>query len=667
MIAGCRTLLPADSSLHQDGMSLNRQDAAMAEALANYGMGVLREEERDPAAVSNYLRAVELEPGLTALYLRVAAQHIRQGNKDRAIAVMEEACRANPGSAEAAVILSQIYQIINRPEEARKAAQRAIEIAPENHKGYIQLASLYIAGQDEKKAESVLRGALARVKDQLPVLRILGDLHAQQIGTAGAASPDFQEAVSFYEKAVDFPADDLSSVYLQRLGDLYLAGRQVDKALDCFQKAAVHDADNIQIQQKLALCYVALGNKEKALESLKNIAGHEPQSPEIYYYLSELYDSLGDKARAIENLKAAREAEPSNPKSYLKLALIYLRDNPQKAKEVLQDGLKRLPKERLFLEILVQIYLYNHQFSEALGLFAQMQDNLPSDDSILRDPRFYIHYGIAAQQCRLIDKSAALYAQALEMDPSSLEARVRLASLYVWMKEPEEAFALMEDAVLAHPADPATLFFFAVISSRAGEYKQAAAAFRIIEGLVKNQPDRGAVALDTSFYFNYGAACERSGEFDMAEKLLVKAISLDPKNSDAFNYLAYMWAEKDMHLEQALDYAHQAIEFEPDNGAYLDTLGWVLFKQGKYGEALECIQNALVLMPDDPTILDHFGDTLARMGRENQALAAWKQGFQRDVSNMSLERKLREHGIDVERLRKESKTDTRPPPDLDDF
>lgn len=669
LMAGCRTpsLSTNNSSRYQSGVSISRRDAAMAGALANYGMGVLREGQRDAGAVSNYLRAVELEPGFTSLYLRVAVQYIRQGNKDKAIAIMEEACRANPRSTDTAVLLSQVYQVINQPEGARKAAQRAIKIDPENHKGYIQLASLYIAGQDEKKAGLVLREALDKVKDQLPVLRMLGDLHAQQIRGFDTIASNLKEAIFFYEKAVAFPTDDLSSTYLQRLGDLYLANRQADKALGCFQKIAIHDADNIQIQQKLVLCYVAMGNKEKALESLKNIAGQEPQSPDLYYYLGELYDSLGDQEHAMENLKAARDAEPSNPKSYLKMAVIHLRDNPKKAKEVLQDGLKRLPKERLFLEILAQIYLQNRQFSEALILFEQMQSNLSPDDSILRDPRFYIHYGIAAQQCRLIERAVMLYSQALEMDPTSLEARARLATLYIWMKKPEEALELMEDAVSANPDDAAIWFFYAIISNRAGEYKQAAAAFRIIEELVKTLPDHGAAALDTLFYFNYGAACERSGDYEMAEKLLLKAITLNPANSDAFNYLAYMWAEKGINLDQALVYIQHALDFEPDNGAYLDTLGWILFKQGDYEKALEYIQNALILMPDDPTVLDHLGDVLARMGRENQAREAWQQSFQRDSSNVSLERKLRERGIDVEQLRKDSKANTKPPPDLDDL
>jgi len=663
-MAGCRTIsLPADN--YQSSAAVNRRNAVMADALANYGMGVLREGQRDAGAVSNYLRAVELEPELTALYLRVAVQYIRRGDNAKAIAIMEEACRCNPKSMEAVLLLSQIYQVINQPDGARKAAHQAVNLDPKNNKGYLQLASLAIGDKDEKKAVQILGQALDKVTDPLPVLRLLGDLHAQQIRSSPANSSALKEAISYYEKSAAFPTDDLSMGYLQKLGDLYIINNQMDKALGCFQKIAVHDPDNVQIQQKLVLCHVALGNKEKALELLKKIAGEEPQSPDLYYYLGELYDSLGDKEHAIANFKAARDADPSNPKSYLKMAGIHLRDDPQKAKEILQDGLKRLPKERLFLEILVQIYMRNHQFHEALALFDQMQTSLSPNDSILIDPRFYVHYGTAAQECRLIEKAITLYSKALELDPSLMDTRVRLAVLYIWTKDKEEAFALMEDAIRFAPNDAAAWFFYAVISSRAEEYKQAAGAFKTAEEMAKKLPDHGAAALDTSFYFNYGAACERSGDFETAEKLLLKAINLNPDNGDAFNYLAYMWAEQGVNLDQALDYINDALDIDPDNGAYLDTLGWILFKSERAGEALEFIQNAHAMIPDDPTILDHLGEVLLKLDRQDEAVAAWKQGFLSDTSNIILERKLREHGIDVEELRKNTKPNN-PPPAMDE-
>lgn len=661
-LTGCATLPPsAGPRADSQDLGLSAQNAVMAEALANYGMGVLREGQRDAGSVSNYLRVVELEPGLSAIYLRAAVQHIRRGEHEQAIAVMRKAGRANPNSAEAFLALSQIYQIVNRRPEARAAAEQAIAVEPKNYKGYIQLASLYIADQDEENAKKILRRALAKVAEQLPALRMLGDLHVQHIRAISSSTADIKEAIYFYEKAAAWPTDDLTLVYLQRLGDLYLINRQADKALACFQKIALHDPDNLQTQQKLALCYVAVGDREQALATLRTIAGQESPSSDLYYYLGELYDSLGDREHAIESYQAAREVEPANPKSYLKMAGIHLRDNPQKAREVLLEGLRRLPKERLFLEILAQIYLRNQQYQEALTLFRQMQKNLAADDPIFQDARFYMHYGIAAQQCRLADLAMLLYAKAIEIDPHSLEARLRLATLEIWRQNPEEALALMEEPLLTNPRDAAAWFFYAVINNRAERYPEAAAAFKETEALAKLFADGGTAALDAAFYFNYGAACERSGDYAKAEMLLAKAIRLDPENGEAFNYLAYMWAEKGVKLDQAREYVGQALDLEPDNGAYLDTLGWILFKEQKYEPALEYIQNACALLPDDPTVLDHLGDALARAGQAPAALEAWKKSFQFDSTNAALEKKLREHGVDLEALRRNLKPARKPP------
>ena len=663
LMVGCRTApIPDDyHEPHQTVTAISQRNAVMADALANYGMGILREGLRDGGAVSNYLRAAELEPELTSLYLRVAVQYIRRGDNKKAIAIMEEACRRNRKSMEAFFLLSQIYQIVNKSDKARKAARKAIALGPNENKGYLQLAALLIAGKDKTAAIQVLRQGLDKASNPLPILRLLGDLHAQQIQPLVKKTKDLNKAIKYYEKAVGFPIDDLSTAYLQKLGDLYIINKQIDKALACFQKVALYAPDNLQILQKLALCHVAMGNKDKALGLLKKIAGREPQSPGIYYYLGELYDTLGDKDHAIENFKAARDAEPSNPKSYLKLAVIHLRDNPQKAKEVIQDGLKHLPKEKLFLEILVQIYMRNHQYNEALTLFHQIQSSLLPDDPMLADPRFYINYGIAAQQCLLVDKAIDLYAKALEIDPSLLDTRVRLANLHLWNKDKEEAFSLIETAILAAPDNFIPWFYYAIISLRAKEYKQATAAFKIAERIAIKLPGDGAEVLDTSFYFNYGAVCERSGDYKTAEKLFVKSIDCNPENSDAYNYIAYMWAEKGVNLDNALDYVNHALEIEPDNAAYLDTIGWILFKKGNHEKALDFIRNAHVMMPGDPTILDHLGDVLAGLNREKMALQAWIKSFQADSSNLSVKKKLRDRGVDLNKLHPNTKPDINPP------
>ena len=115
-----------------------------------------------------------------------------------------------------------------------------------------------------------------------------------------------------------------------------------------------------------------------------------------------------------------------------------------------------------------------------------------------------------------------------------------------------------------------------------------------------------------------------------------------------------MWAEKGINLEKALDYVSHALDLEPDNGAFIDTLGWIYFKQKKYQQALDQIQSALYFMPDDPTIVEHLGDILATLNNEQEAISWWKRSYLINPANKALEDKMRKHGVNIDELKQEA-------------
>ena len=160
--------------------------------------------------------------------------------------------------------------------------------------------------------------------------------------------------------------------------------------------------------------------------------------------------------------------------------------------------------------------------------------------------------------------------------------------------------------------------------------------------------------LDASFYFWYAAACEREGQFEKAEQLFMKCLDIDPQHAEAYNYLAYMWAEKGVKLDQALDYIRRALKLNPKSGAFIDTLGWIYYMNGQYKEALEQINYAAEIIPDDPTIVDHLGDVLYKLGGEKQALPHWERSFVLDPENAKVAEKLFQHGADLDALRKQA-------------
>jgi len=128
-------------------------------------------------------------------------------------------------------------------------------------------------------------------------------------------------------------------------------------------------------------------------------------------------------------------------------------------------------------------------------------------------------------------------------------------------------------------------------------------------------------------YFVRGQALERAKEWDRAEPDFLKALDLRPDQPIVLNYLGYSWVDQGIHLSRARRMIERAVEQRPQDGAIVDSLGWVLFRLGKYEEAVEQLERAVVLRPGDATINDHLGDALWTVGRREEAVFQWKRAL----------------------------------------
>ena len=137
-------------------------------------------------------------------------------------------------------------------------------------------------------------------------------------------------------------------------------------------------------------------------------------------------------------------------------------------------------------------------------------------------------------------------------------------------------------------------------------------------------------------------AAEQAGLIDKAATLLKRSIELDPsKAAQAYNYLGYMWVDRNLNLDEAGSLIKKALEIEPANGAYLDSLGWFYFKKGDYTRALtELLHAADLINPPDPVVYEHIGDTYRSLGNTAQALAYWQKGLTLDSQSQSLSSKV---------------------------
>jgi tetratricopeptide (TPR) repeat protein len=109
-----------------------------------------------------------------------------------------------------------------------------------------------------------------------------------------------------------------------------------------------------------------------------------------------------------------------------------------------------------------------------------------------------------------------------------------------------------------------------------------------------------------------------------------------------------MWAERGENLDEAEQLILRALEMDPGNGAYTDSLGWVYFQQGRYQESLVELQRAVALLESpDPVVLDHLGDAHEKLGQTAEALRHWQKALQLDPANQALAEKLDRHAAAI--------------------
>ena len=116
---------------------------------------------------------------------------------------------------------------------------------------------------------------------------------------------------------------------------------------------------------------------------------------------------------------------------------------------------------------------------------------------------------------------------------------------------------------------------------------------------------------------------EEAGEKEESIIRLKRSIELDPGDPEALNYLGYMYAEENKNLDEAEALIKKALRISPENGAYIDSLGWVYFKKGMFEEARKELEKARAIIGEDPVVYDHLGDVYLKTGSLDKAKEAW--------------------------------------------
>ena len=482
------------------------------------------------------------------------------------------------------------------------------------------------------------------------------------------------------------------------VAEYLLRGGDTAEALSILKDAAKAAPDEDAPTLALAGIYLRQLQKPSLAEKFAlHALERNPHSPSIYETLWEVYRSTGQNQKIESLLQKASRHENSDYLYWLGIADIRIRDSSRangKSSASKLDQITSLVDKAAKLTggdpdaiaKTADYYVLCKQTGPAKELYRKAlstNNRLPGIREKLTD--CLIQEGERADAAKILE-------EIIKDNPLHLAAYDQLARIQLDLGNPAAAINNMRQALLIAPVEPRRQEEIIHAAFRAGDYETAlkfsiegerkfpfligftllravalshkqdhAAALLTFERTLVEASISSPEILDAAFFISYGSAAEKAGDTVKAADLLKRAIALDPLNSaEACNYLGYMWADRNENLDEAERLILQAVRLDPYNGAYMDSLGWVWLRQGKFSKALtELMRAAEAIKKPDPVVFEHIGDAHEKLGRTADALHYWQKALQLETNNAALTEKIDRNASKVARQPSE-KTIARP-------
>lgn len=542
--------------------------------------------------------------------------------------------------------------------DARRELVRAIELDPDDPYLRVELANLQASlGAWEQAAREVAR-ARELAPDNHDVLRAFGQVHLYQVRENPQALALAREA---FERLRELAPADLES--LGALGRIYLSQQRFDDAAAVFRQILGFWPSHPVASSALIDALMRGGRTEEAEAALREFLRRDPEVPRLRRVLAELLSEKGDHEGAADVLEEGGPELLADPEISRRLALeLYQAGDPEAALEHLGPWIERQPDDHRARLLRVLLLSGMERYGEAEAELAQLHKERPEDvevasllarhhlragrwEAVLAVSEPFLADGVEGERAEL----ALISAQALRELGRPLEALDRLALIVSDESLGPRSTALQAEILLAtdrapeaeelldemvRSEQPERLSLAAGVYQRAERYDDA---IPVLARLVDLDPE------DLESRFWLASAYERAARYAEAEEGFEGILAADPEFAPALNYLGYMWAERGVRLGEALELVRRAVALEPDNAAYVDSLGWAHFQLGDYEEAREHLERAAALEGEDATIHEHLGDAYRALGRLDEARDRYRRALELDDDNaVTVERKLDE-------------------------
>lgn len=613
-------------------------------------------------------KARALSPDSPAILRRISRVNQVLGRHEQAVAVARKLIEIEPGDATAITLLvAHFLERKNDPAGAEATLRR-------------------IAANPKLKPSSPGYFLIQRVLGDLYSEILNKPIDAADAYGKLMAALDEQAAngLSRNDRLRIVEGDEASS-YI-KFGDAFLKAGRFAQAANAFRRGLIYKPDHATLPRLLAQALAGAGQRAEALAVLEPYLKRQPAGNEAYDLLGEILDGMGRGPEVLLKLQIAAKADSKNLRLQFLLAeRLRTEGQGDKADAMLAELLKQRAEPEVYAA-LAQSYKKERKADDLVRILGEALEKpggfeavRPTIESLSDDPEMAGRtldagtrmiaakpptltvkarqmLAIVAGRAKIADKLVALDRAAVESDPSAANRKQLALDLYLGAQKYDAAASALVELFAKHPTektgvlitllarayyfsgklDPALatarearavdpsnvdgLAFLAFVLGQLGRDDDAITVYEDMLRRFSNDDEivkRARSGLSTCYV--------NKGDFTRGEAELEIIYRKDPEDATVNNDLGYLYADQGKNLEKAEAMIRKALEEEPENGSYLDSLGWCLFKRGKVKDAVVSLEKAYKSERNDLTICEHLGDVLFHLKNFARARESWKK------------------------------------------
>ena len=389
---------------------------------------------------------------------------------------------------------------------------------------------------------------------------------------------------------------------------------------------------------------------EKAIKISEELISKHPSYLEAYALQTKLYVKVGKNQKALKTIEKSYSFDDSDPITVLLYAYtLELNGKTEQSVAMYEKLVEIVPLNLAITTNMVALYKEMGTLDKSFNLLAELDKKLEGKNRAVKMQMVFIHWeleefkecvailekmisdkesesresyilGLAYEKTKKFEQAMSIYRKIKPKEKFYFDARYRLSLLLYQSGNKSEAYSIV-NTILEEDKFETKESFYKLASSLYEVDGNLEQAILILEKSAIEYPE------NTNLLFLLGVNYEKIGSKNKCISVMKKIISIDSSYGAAYNYLAYIYAEDGVNLQKAEKLLDKALKLKPNDGYYIDTLGWIYYKQGKYKKALESLLLADKKAPNEAVILEHIADVYIKLNQREKAKSYYEKAL----------------------------------------